>query len=124
MVCLRTTLEVGAFFGYGSGSRDTDMDLEMQLIKRICLWLRYPTRPNPHGVLFHLPYRRFWQLCSLGKLSQVDNGIALHCCIAALLHCCKLDANSACNIVSWEYVSLHQNKAKVLVHSFSHAVQM
>ena len=30
--------------GYGIGSRDTGVDLEMQLIKRLCLWLRSCTR--------------------------------------------------------------------------------
>ena len=70
---------------------------------------------NSHEAIFRWRYHRFWQLCSLGILSQVDGGIALQCY--------KIGANSAGNIVSCEYVSLGQNKAEMLVHSFSLAMQ-
>ena len=83
--------------------------------RRSLLWLSSGTRPNPHEVLFHLRDHRSRQLCSLGKLSQIDNGIALYRY--------KLGANSAGNIVSNEYVSLHQNKAEMLARSFSLAIQ-
>ena len=53
--------------GCGSGSRDTGVVMETQLIKRFRLRLRSRTRPNPPELLFHLRYHRVWQLCALGN---------------------------------------------------------
>ena len=106
--CVYVQHSIWGLFGYGSGSGDTGMNVELQLIKHLKRF-RSRIRPNSPEVFFHLRYHRFWQPCSLGKLSQVDNGITLHRC--------KLGTNSAGNTVSCEYVSLHQNKAEMSVHS-------
>ena len=63
-------------FGYGIGNRDTGVDLKMQLIKIICLWLTSCTRPTQQKVLFHLRVHR-----SIVKLSQIHIGIAMHHCM-------------------------------------------
>ena len=83
MMCLLTILDAGGILIKAvSESRDTGVDLETQLIKRLCRWLRSRIRPNPHEVLFHLRAFHFRQLCSLGKLSQIEMGLN---CIAASL---------------------------------------
>ena len=77
----------GRYFTYGSGTRDNVLDLETQFIKRLCLRLRYCTRPNPHEILVHLRDHRF-----------------------------KFGSNSAGDIISGEYGNLPQNTTERLAH--------
>ena len=59
----------GGLFGYGSGSRDTGVALEKQLIT--LLFIRSRTRPNPHKVIFHMRNVRFRLVCALGKRNRL-----------------------------------------------------
>ena len=65
-------------------------------------------------VLFHMRDLHFLQLCSLGKLSQIDSEIALHRC--------KLFSNSAGDLAFIEYVSLNRKAAERVARSFSYVM--
>ena len=65
-------------------------------------------------VLFNLRDLRFLQLCSLGKLSQIDSEIALHRC--------KLFANSDDDLAFIDYVSLNKKAAERVARSLSYVM--